>query len=353
MNHCGTQRLETKRLVLRRLAASDAEAMFRNWTSDPEVTRFLTWPAHPDVNVTKYVLGTWLTQYEKQDYYHWAITLKEAGDEPIGTIHGLVNEDMEQVTIGYCLGKAWWHQGIMSEAAQAVIDFFFDQVRANSICSYHDPNNPHSGMVMKHCGLKFEGTRRSSDRNNTGICDISWYSILQTEYRSIAETERLIITELTVEMAQDVHENSLDEDTRRFIPDEVFETEQAARNAIEELMKQYQHMDGPLVYPVFTKNGNRNIGYVQLVPTGNGHWEIGYHIAKKHTGNGYATEAVRAFLRKMTERLAVNEVDGICLAENAASRRVLDKCGFAPVYEGQGDYQGKLQEVYKSIWKQE
>ena len=88
-------------------------------------------------------------------------------------------------------------------------------------------------MVMKHCGMRFEGTRRSSDRNNTGICDISWYSILQTEYRSIAETERLIITEFTVEMAQDVHENSLDEDTRRFVPDEVFETEQEARNAIE------------------------------------------------------------------------------------------------------------------------
>ena len=183
MNHCGTQRLETKRLVLRRLAASDAEAMFRNWASDPEVTRFLTWPTHTDVNVTKHVIGTWLPQYEKQDYYHWAITLKEAGDEPIGTIHGLVNEDLEQVAIGYCLGKAWWHQGIMSEAAQTVIDFFFDQVRANSICSYHDPNNPHSGMVMKHCGMKYEGTRRASDRNNTGICDICRYSILQTEYR--------------------------------------------------------------------------------------------------------------------------------------------------------------------------
>ena len=38
------------------------------------------------------------------------------------------------------------------------------------------------------------------------------------------ETERLIITEMTMDMAPDVHENSLDEDTRRFVPDEVFET---------------------------------------------------------------------------------------------------------------------------------
>ena len=145
------------------------------------------------------------------------------------------------------------------------------------------------------------------------------------------ETERLTITEFTPGMAQAVHENSLDEDTRRFIPDEVFETEQEARNMIEELMKQYQHMDGPLVYPVFTKNGNRNIGYVQLVPTGNGHWEIGYHIAKKHTGNGYATEAVRAFLRKMTERKLTGSVwlrtplPGACWTSAALCRFMKDK----------------------------
>ena len=187
MNHCGTQRLETERLILRRLTESDADAMYRNWASDPEVTRFLTWPVHTSADVTKYVIGTWLPLYEKKDYYHWAITLKENGDEPIGTIHGLVNDDLEAIQIGYCLGKAWWHRGIMSEAAQAVIDFFFDRVNANSICSYHDPNNPHSGMVMKHCGMKYEGTRRAADRNNTGICDASWYSVLRTEHRMLKE----------------------------------------------------------------------------------------------------------------------------------------------------------------------
>ena len=42
------------------------------------------------------------------------------------------------------------------------------------------------------------------------------------------ETERLIITEFTTDMARVVHENSLDEDNRRFVPDEVFETEEEA-----------------------------------------------------------------------------------------------------------------------------
>lgn len=75
------------------------------------------------------------------------------------------------VHIGYCIGRNWWHQGGMSEDLMMLIAFFFDEVGANRIESRHDPGNPHSGMVMKKCGMKYEGTLRSSDRNNQGICD--------------------------------------------------------------------------------------------------------------------------------------------------------------------------------------
>ena len=42
MNHKGTVTLETKRLILRKFAENDAEAVFRNWASDDEVTKYLT-----------------------------------------------------------------------------------------------------------------------------------------------------------------------------------------------------------------------------------------------------------------------------------------------------------------------
>ena len=182
MKHCGTIRLETARLVLRRFAVEDAEAMYRNWASDDEVTEFLTWPPHANTEVSKVVLEDWVSSYRKENYYQWAIVLKENGDEPIGSIAAIdVNDDLSIVHIGYCLGKRWWHQGIMSEALQALIDFFFDQVDANRIESRHDPRNPHSGMVMKKCGMKYEGTLRCSDKNNQGICDASWYGILRSD----------------------------------------------------------------------------------------------------------------------------------------------------------------------------
>ena len=69
----------------------------------------------------------------------------------------------------------------MSEALGAVMDFLFDEVGYRRIESRHDPRNPHSGDVMKKCGMKFEGTLRQSDWNNQGICDASWYALLREE----------------------------------------------------------------------------------------------------------------------------------------------------------------------------
>lgn len=68
LTHKGTQAIETPRLILRRARMEDAQPMFDNWASDPEVTKFLTWPAHSNLDVTKTVLQRWLDAYEKDDY---------------------------------------------------------------------------------------------------------------------------------------------------------------------------------------------------------------------------------------------------------------------------------------------
>lgn len=167
----------------------------------------------------------------------------------------------------------------------------------------------------------------------------------------LLETDRLVITEMTMDMAMDVHKNSLDEDVRRFVPDEVFETLEDARETLEFLISQYGSMEGPQVYAVITKEGQKNIGYVQLVPIGEGKWEIGYHVAKAFTGRGYATEAVTAFLPVMAKKAGVSEVYGIRLLENAASGRVLEKCGFQTFFTGKDAYHDGVYEISKGVWK--
>ena len=168
------------------------------------------------------------------------------------------------------------------------------------------------------------------------------------------KTLRRTITRFNLDMAQIVYENSQDDDTRLFVPDEVYDSVEEAREAIEFLMFRYDSADGPFVYPIITNEGGKNIGYVQLCKLEleeEGSWEIGYHIAKSFTGKGYATEAVKAFLSVMTEKLNIKEVYGICLAENTASVRVLEKCGFTQIYQGPGNYQGREVQIIKTIWK--
>ena len=182
LHHCGTKEIETARLILRRFAPEDAEAAFRNWMRDPNVTEFLTWQPHPDAAHTAELLCRWAAEYEKPNYYQWAIELKELG-EPIGSI-SVVRQDeaTDMAHIGYCIGKPWWHRGYTSEALAAVIRFLFCEVGANRIETQHDPANPHSGGVMRKCGMKYEGTLRQASRSNRGIHDVMMYSILANEY---------------------------------------------------------------------------------------------------------------------------------------------------------------------------
>ncbi len=164
------------------------------------------------------------------------------------------------------------------------------------------------------------------------------------------ETDRLTITEFKMDMAEAVHLQSLDEDNRRFVPDEVFETVEDATETVEFLMGCYTSGEGPLVYPILLKDGVY-IGYVQAVPFEDGTYEIGYHIGGSFTKQGYATEAVTAFLPVIMKQLDITEMTGVCLADNKASVKVMERCGFVKLFEGMGNYQGQQREICRYVYK--
>ena len=108
LHHAGTQILKTKRLVLRPLSLDDAQAMYDNWASDPQVTRFMNWPTHENIEVTRAILAEWVPQYQNPSYYHWCITLD---GEPIGAVSLLnIQERSMAGELGYNIGRKWWHQ---------------------------------------------------------------------------------------------------------------------------------------------------------------------------------------------------------------------------------------------------
>jgi RimJ/RimL family protein N-acetyltransferase len=110
----------------------------------------------------------------------------------------------------------------------------------------------------------------------------------------------------------------------------------------------YENVNGPFVHPIVLHNGE-NIGYIQAVQIDEG-WEIGYHIAKAYTGNGYSVEAVKAFLPVLFRQLNINKIYGICLSENIASQKVLEKCNFKLEHKGMEDYQSESRMIYRYVY---
>ena len=184
LEHKGTKLLETKRLILRQFKIEDYTEMYNNWACEDIVTKFLTWPTHANSSITKSNLEDWTEKYKNNDFYNWAIELKEE-NKIIGNI-SVVNYKEESLSaiLGYCMGSKWWGQGIMAEAGKEVVKFLFEEVKFNRIAADHDKNNPNSGKVMQKIGMKYEGTLRSAGVNNQGIIDEVWYSIRRNEWKN-------------------------------------------------------------------------------------------------------------------------------------------------------------------------
>lgn len=186
VKHLGTRRIETKRLILRRFTLDDALPMYRNWASDPEVTKYLTWQTHENAEQTKNVLESWISSYENEDKYIWCIAKKE-NDEPIGSINAFhYQEKINAMEVGYCISRSYWHQGITSEALGAVMKYLLDEVGIDRIEARHDAINPNSGGVMRKCGMKHEGTRIRAGWTNAGIYDTELYGYV----RGVTDADR-------------------------------------------------------------------------------------------------------------------------------------------------------------------
>ena len=189
MEHKGTVKLETPRLILRRFELSDLEPMFENCWRHKAVTR---WTSYAPMNCLEDVQKSaemftekWL-RYDNPKRYSWAIVDKASG-QPAGRMFGMHPDDgLEQVELAYELGPDWWNRGLMTEAVEAALRFFFEEVGLNRVFAYHAEGNPASGRVMQKCGMTYEATLRRAGRCNNGIIDMVCYSMLACEYKKKA-----------------------------------------------------------------------------------------------------------------------------------------------------------------------
>lgn len=182
MKHNGTHRIETERLIIRKYKITDTEDMFTNWASSTAVTRFLTWAPYTRTADCRAYIKSRIEAYQNPDCYDWVIEWKE-NHQAIGSI-SVVKYDEEKLSaeVGYCLGEAYWHKGIMTEALKAVIRYLFKETDFERIEACHDSRNICSGKVMEKCGLKYVCTEQKAIVPEKGESEIITRSLSKKDY---------------------------------------------------------------------------------------------------------------------------------------------------------------------------
>ncbi len=182
MNHIGTVKIETGRLLLRKFIYEDIPDMIENWIANPAVQNEYGEPIYETPDAVQELLSKWIIQYNNNDFYRWAIILKE-NNENIGQIAFCrVYTEMETAEIEYCIGENFWGKGYALEALNAVIDFAIKEPQFYKLEAFHRIANLRSGRVLEKTVMKkVENIRRFEIKNIIPEKDVC-YAVVRDDY---------------------------------------------------------------------------------------------------------------------------------------------------------------------------
>ena len=173
--------LVTERLILRDFRRSDAAdvLVFRG---DPIVQKYDDPIIHTEAEALSFIEELH-SEYSNQEGISWAVTLKTQ-DIVIGSF-GLHhwNQYHCRAEAGYGLARAYWGQGIGSEALGAIVAFGFDQMNLNRIYARTIADNHESVRLLTRFGFQLEGVQRQHSWEDDGrFHDSAIYGLLADEF---------------------------------------------------------------------------------------------------------------------------------------------------------------------------
>ncbi|MEM8789159.1 MAG: GNAT family N-acetyltransferase [Pseudomonadota bacterium] len=314
--------LTTARLVLRPLAPADAAPITR-LIGDWEVARWLTQVPYPyGLSDAKDFLGR---TAEKPGY--WAITLGTEQAPPIGVISLRPGQGL-----GYWLGQAHWGQGYVPEAARAVLAAHFASAD-RPVLSGHHRGNARSRHVLLSLGfvdtdrITVEGAKGPEHLQRMQLTRAGW----QFARDPRIETPRLILRPLMPDDAAAIAALGNDAEMARMLANvpHPFSADQARDWMGDNRWRGRPGFRWGIAAKHGTLMGMVALGGAAMKMTGGDTVpSVAYWLGRAHWGQGYATEAVAAFLADLMPRLGLDAVDADVFEENAASHTVMRKLSF-------------------------
>jgi ribosomal-protein-alanine N-acetyltransferase len=185
LSHIGTQKIITERMILRQFQYLDDDNMLKNWIADEKIQSLYSEPVYTTKAEVKELLDKYIGNYQKSNYYRWAIILKE-NNECIGQIaYFLIDSNNHFAEIEYCIGSEFQCRGFATEATKAVIEYGFEKINLHKVQICHKSINIPSKRVIEKCGFVYEGTLRDFFYMNGQYIDRLYYSILKNDYEKL------------------------------------------------------------------------------------------------------------------------------------------------------------------------
>ena len=308
--------IETERIILREFKLGDEYEMFSNWANDPEVVKYLTWPIHKNIEVTRSIIQSWVNQYQDPKTIRFGITLKDTG-ELVGGID-VVNYFDGVPEVGYCLAKKCWNKGIMTEVFSAFRDYLFT-LGFKKITIRAEVENIGSNRVIQKCGFKFVETVHLNEPKSW---DINCY-----ELNRILETDRLVLRPMSDSDYKSLQEVLSDPETMKYY---AAPYDEAGVQKWIDWCKASQANRGFSLWSVILKETGQMIGdcgvSMQIIDD-EMRPEIGYHLNKKYHHQGIGKEMTQAVRDYFFTHFNENEVYSYMDKDNLPSYKTAEANG--------------------------
>ena len=182
LTHCGTQIIDSERLILRPFQYTDDDDMLAYWISDPKIQSMYSEPVYTTKEEVKELLDKYIGSYEKPNYYRWAI-IEKKDQICVGQIAiFLVDDKNHFCEIEYCLGSLFHRKGYATEAVKLILDYCFNQINFHKVQVCHKEGNIASQGVIRKCNFIYEGTLRDFFFMDGKYVNRLYYSMLKDEY---------------------------------------------------------------------------------------------------------------------------------------------------------------------------
>ena len=344
----GVKNLETERLILRELVEADAKEMYKNWASDDEVSKYVRWATHKNVEETKEYIKAERERCKNERCYNWGIVLKET-EELIGAMGAFPSED-SRYEIGYNIAKKYWRNGYTTEALKKVMKYLINSEEIYKFRCAHAVLNPASGSVMKKVGFTYSHDDTCEKFDGSERFDIKVYYLNIDKIKLIKPTKGH--EEQIMEYKKEHFQNG--ETTMHACSKlDKIENYDEWLKLLEDCTKKETAPQNWTIASQFIgvrEKDNKIVGMINIrheltndfLKNYAGH--IGYGVRPTERKKGYVTQMLEQGLEYCKNELKLQKVMINCYKENEASRKTIINAG--GVLEKEDKIDGKIVQKY-------